>query len=101
MEAGMTRVVPGVYDRQDARLTGSLAEHTFQPSTFDLTRGRLIMPKVLKCGDLMPGCDAVIEGNNVDEVLKKGEEHARKAHGMTGSPSPEALAKVKAAIRDK
>ena len=29
------------------------------------------------CGDLMPGCKAVIEGHDVAEVLKKGAEHAK------------------------
>jgi predicted small metal-binding protein len=58
------------------------------------------MPKVLKCGDLMPGCNAVIEGKDVAEVMAKGAEHAKKAHGMTTMP-PDMAKKVQAAIKDK
>lgn len=56
--------------------------------------------KGLRCSDLIPGCNAVVEGKNVSEVMAKATEHARKAHGMTTIP-PEMAAKVKAAIRDK
>jgi predicted small metal-binding protein len=58
------------------------------------------MPKVLKCGDLMPGCNMVIEGKDEAEVMAKGAEHARTAHNMTAIP-PDVAAKVKAAIKDK
>jgi predicted small metal-binding protein len=55
--------------------------------------------KQLRCGDLMPGCSAVIEGKDVAEVMAKGAEHARKEHGMATIP-PDVAAKVQAAIRD-
>jgi predicted small metal-binding protein len=58
------------------------------------------MAKVLHCGDLMPGCKAVIEGKDVGEVMAKGAEHAKKAHGMTAIP-PDLAKKVQAAIKDK
>jgi predicted small metal-binding protein len=58
------------------------------------------MAKVLKCGDLMPGCNFVVEGKDVAEVLAKGAEHAKTAHGMTAMP-PELAQKVQAAIKDK
>ena len=58
------------------------------------------MAKVLRCGDLMPGCKAVLEGKDEAEVLAKGAEHAKMAHNMTAIP-PEMAAKVKAAIKDK
>ncbi len=58
------------------------------------------MAKVLKCGDLMPGCNFVAEGKDVAEVLAKGAEHAKTAHGMTAMP-PELARKVQAAIKDK
>ncbi len=57
------------------------------------------MAKVLRCGDLMPGCNAVIEGKDEAEVIAKGAEHAT-AHKMTAIP-PEMAAKVKAAIKEK
>ena len=56
------------------------------------------MAKVLRCGDLMPGCSAVMEGKDVAEVMAKGAEHAKKDHGLTAIP-PDMIAKVQAAIR--
>ena len=58
------------------------------------------MSKVLKCGDLMPGCNVVIEGKDEAEVMAKGAEHAKTAHKMETIP-PDVAAKVKAAIKDK
>ncbi|MFI5377174.1 MAG: DUF1059 domain-containing protein [Candidatus Rokuibacteriota bacterium] len=58
------------------------------------------MAKVLRCGDLMPGCSAVMEGKDVAEVMAKGAEHAKKDHGLAAIP-PEMVAKVQAAIKDK
>jgi predicted small metal-binding protein len=48
----------------------------------------------------MPGCNAVIEGKDVAEVMAKGAEHAKKAHGMATIP-PDMAKKVQAAIKDK
>ena len=58
------------------------------------------MAKVLACGDLMPGCPAVLEGKDEAEVMAKGVKHAELAHNLTAIP-PEMAAKVKAAIKDK
>ncbi len=58
------------------------------------------MAKVLRCGDLMPGCNTVIEGKDEAEVLAKGAEHAKTAHNMTSIP-PDMIDKVKGAIKDK
>lgn len=58
------------------------------------------MAKVLRCGDLMPGCNVVLEGKDVPEVLAKGAEHAKKDHGIATIP-PDMVAKVQAAIKDK
>lgn len=58
------------------------------------------MAKILSCGDLMPGCEAVMEGKDVAEVMAKAAEHAKTAHGVTTIP-PEIAAKAQAAIRDK
>jgi predicted small metal-binding protein len=58
------------------------------------------MAKILRCGDLMPGCNAVIEGKDVAEVMAKGAEHAKNVHGVTTFP-PEMVPKVQAAIKDK
>jgi predicted small metal-binding protein len=58
------------------------------------------MSKVLKCGDLMPGCDTVIVGKDEDEVLAKAEKHARKEHNMTIIP-PSVVSQISAAIKDQ
>lgn len=58
------------------------------------------MPKILKCGDVVPGCNFVAEGKDVTEVMAKGAEHAKTAHGMTAIP-PDIAKKVQAAIKDK
>jgi len=58
------------------------------------------MAKVLRCADLMPGCNFVAEGKDVAEVMAKGAEHTKKAHGMSQIP-PDLAKKVQAAIKDK
>ncbi len=58
------------------------------------------MPKVIKCGDVVPGCKAVLEGQDDAEVLKKAAEHAKGAHGMATMP-PDVANKAKAAIKFK
>ena len=58
------------------------------------------MAKMLRCGDLMPGCNTVIEGKDEAEVMAKGAEHAKTAHQIVTIPA-EMAAKVKAAIKDK
>ncbi len=58
------------------------------------------MAKILKCGDVVPGCKAVLEGHDDVEVMKKAAEHAKGAHGMATMP-PDVVNKVKAAIKLK
>ena len=58
------------------------------------------MAKILRCGDLMPGCNFVAEGKDVADVMAKGAEHAKKDHGIAAIP-PEMAQKVQAAIKDK
>lgn len=58
------------------------------------------MPKVLRCGDVMPGCAAVLEGRDDAEVMRKAAEHAKVAHGMAAIP-PDVVNKVRAAIKIK
>jgi predicted small metal-binding protein len=55
---------------------------------------------MLKCGDLMPGCDTVIVGKDVDEVFAKAEAHARKEHNMTIIP-PSVMSQIESAIKEK
>ena len=59
------------------------------------------MAKMLRCSDLMCGCDcnAVLDGKDIAEVMVKAEEHAKTAHGMTTIP-PDIAAKARATIKD-
>ena len=56
--------------------------------------------KILRCNDIMPGCNKVIEGKNDDEVFAKAEAHARKEHNMT-IITPHVMSQIESAIRDK
>lgn len=56
------------------------------------------MGKVLRCGELFPGCAVVARGETEDEILKQAAEHAKRDHGVAAI-DPATLAKVKAAIR--
>ena len=58
------------------------------------------MAKILKCGDVMPGCNFVMEDKDVAEIMAKGAEHAKTAHGIAAIP-PDVAAKVQAAIKEK
>lgn len=58
------------------------------------------MAKVLRCADLMPGCNKVIEGKTTEEVFAKAEDHARKEHNMTIIP-PSVMTQIETAIHDK
>lgn len=58
------------------------------------------MAKVLKCGDINPGCNFEIKADSEHDVLRKAAEHAKTAHHMENIP-PEVLLKVKAAIHDE
>jgi len=57
------------------------------------------MTKVLKCGDLMPGCTFQAKAETEAEVLQAAAAHAKQAHGMEATP--ELVEKVKAAIREE
>lgn len=37
----------------------------------------------LKCGDVVPGCDGVVNGASQDEVMAAAAAHAADAHGLT------------------
>ncbi|MHA3979436.1 DUF1059 domain-containing protein [Halovulum sp. GXIMD14794] len=57
------------------------------------------MTKVLKCGDLMPGCSFQAKAETEDEILQAAAAHAKEAHGLEATP--ELVEKVKAAIREE
>ena len=56
--------------------------------------------KEFKCGQLVPGCETVIDGQSDDEIVAEVAVHARDAHGMDEVP-PEVEDKVRAAIVEK
>ncbi|PRY26876.1 putative small metal-binding protein [Aliiruegeria haliotis] len=54
------------------------------------------MTKVLKCGDLMPGCDFEARAETTDEILREAAAHAKEVHGL--DVTPELAEQVKARI---
>lgn len=44
------------------------------------------MPKILRCGELVTGCDAVIRGETEEEILRQASEHSRSAHNVKEIP---------------
>lgn len=58
------------------------------------------MAKELRCGDLMPGCETVVEGKDEAEVMARAAEHAKNAHGLQ-EVSPELAGKARSAIKEK
>lgn len=56
------------------------------------------MTKVLRCSDLMHGCDYVARAESEDELMQKAASHAREKHGMQTVP-PEVAQKIKSKIR--
>jgi predicted small metal-binding protein len=57
------------------------------------------MARELRCADLVPGCDVVVQGTRDSEVMKKVAEHAKRAHRMVAI-ALEVEKKARAAIRD-
>lgn len=58
------------------------------------------MAKEMRCGDLMPNCDRVIDGKDEKEVMVKAAEHARTAHNIR-EMTPDLEKRVRNAIHDK
>jgi predicted small metal-binding protein len=58
------------------------------------------MSKVLRCGDIMPGCDTVIRGKTEEEVYAKAEEHVHKEHNMHFI-LPSVMNQIEAAIKEQ
>jgi len=56
------------------------------------------MEKVLRCGDLMAGCQHVVRGATEDDVLRQAAKHAAEAHNIK-EVTPDLAAKVKSKIR--
>ena len=55
--------------------------------------------KTLACGDLVPGCEAVVRAESEEEILRIAAQHAVEAHGLTVDDG--LVAAVKGAIREE
>lgn len=44
------------------------------------------MAKVLKCGELVSGCSAVLRGETVDDIIRQATEHSKTAHNVHDIP---------------
>ena len=55
--------------------------------------------KTLACGELVPGCEAVVRADTEEEILQIAARHAVEAHGLTVDDG--LVTAVKAAIRDE
>ena len=58
------------------------------------------MSKEIACHDVVPGCGFKAVAEDEEELLRQVAEHAKQAHGVA-EVSPELLAKVKGAIRER
>jgi predicted small metal-binding protein len=67
-------------DKETSALTAT--EHGPTMKLRPATRKETTMGKVLKCGDVVPGCNAEITGDSEHDVLRKAAEHAKTAHNM-------------------
>lgn len=55
--------------------------------------------KQFACGTVVSGCDGVVEGDTVDEVIAAAAAHAKEAHGMDTVPD-EVVGAIRAGITD-
>ena len=58
------------------------------------------MPKVLRCADVVGGCDFVARGDSEEDIMKQAAEHARTVHNMN-EITPEVAEQVRSAIKDE
>ncbi|HXT85424.1 MAG TPA: DUF1059 domain-containing protein [Verrucomicrobiae bacterium] len=58
------------------------------------------MAKMLRCSNVIPGCDYVARGETKEEVFTRAAEHVRLKH-KARTTSPEVLAMIDAVIFDE
>ncbi len=58
------------------------------------------MTKVLRCSEMVPGCDYVARAESEDELMQKAAQRAREKHGIE-TVSPELGQMIKSKIRDE
>lgn len=54
--------------------------------------------KVFRCGEVIPGCDAVFHGQTDEDILSQVAVHAEQDHEV-GELSPELVEQVRSRIR--
>ena len=57
------------------------------------------MTKVMRCGDLMPGCDFEARGDTEEDILTAAAAHAKEVHGL--EVTSELAEQVKSVIKDE
>ena len=57
------------------------------------------MKKLLRCCDIIPGCNFIARGVNDNEIIIRATRHARIAHEVIWL-TPDLLKRLLAAIRD-
>ncbi|MEX1003962.1 MAG: DUF1059 domain-containing protein [Acidimicrobiia bacterium] len=55
--------------------------------------------KRFECGNVVPGCEGVVEAPTEEEVLTAAADHAASVHGMTTLADP-VVEQVRAGITD-
>jgi predicted small metal-binding protein len=58
------------------------------------------MTKVVRCSDMVPGCDYVARAESEDELMQKAAQHAREAHGIQ-TLSADLVQQIKGKVRDE
>lgn len=58
------------------------------------------MAKILRCSDVIPGCNFVVRGETREEVFNRTSEHVRLKHNFRGV-SPEVFAMIHGVIFDE
>jgi Predicted small metal-binding protein len=59
-----------------------------------------VVMKTLTCREAGFDCDYVVEGETEEEILQKGAEHGKSAHGLTKEDcTPEFKEKLKGLIK--
>jgi predicted small metal-binding protein len=56
--------------------------------------------KEFRCGEIVPGCDAVFQSESEDELMQQIGAHARDEHGMDEVP-PEVDDQIRARIVER
>lgn len=56
------------------------------------------MTHTLRCGDVIPGCEAVLRGDSEQALLHEVSSHAEADHGLTDIDDA-TLAQVRGAIK--